>query len=153
VTAPPFPLADADPVGAATGWLVDHPDLTALLAALATGEGRQVGILNTPPFPRLRIADTNTDQRAFTGLAWQSLGIEVLGDPAWAPGGNKAALRRIAVATAETLDQMTREPNVGGCVFSLVTTGSLSWSPLAPGNQPRYVLNVTLWYRPAWEAS
>lgn len=154
MTAPSlFPLADADPVGAATGWLAGHQGLTDLLASLATGEGRQVGTLNAPPFPRLRITDTNADLREFRGPSWVSVGIDVLGDPSWAPAGNKAALRRIAVATAEALEQMTTQPAVGGCVFSLVTTGSLSWSPLAPGNQPRYVLTLTLWYRPAWEAS
>jgi hypothetical protein len=152
VTTPsPWALADADPVGAATGWLAGHQALTELLASLATGAGRQIGTINAPPYPRLRITDTNGDLGEFRGLSWVSLGIDVFGDLDGRPG--KAALRRLAIATAETLHQMTEQPAVGGCVFSQVTTNSISWAPLAPGNQPRYVLNTTLWSRPAWESS
>jgi hypothetical protein len=151
VTTPsPWDLVDADPVSAATGWLTAHQDLNAELAKLATGDGRQIGVVNAPPFPRLRIADSNTDLRDLRGLSWVSLTIDVLGDPSWAPAGNKAALRRLAIATAETLEQMTREPAVGGCVFTQVTADGIAWSPLAPVNQPRYVLTSTLWHHPAW---
>jgi hypothetical protein len=149
VTTPsPWDLADADPVGAATGWLAGHVDLTELLVEEATGSGRQVGVLNTPPYPRLRIADSNADLRDMRGLSWVSLTIDVLGDPDGRPG--KAALRRVAIATAETLGQLTEQESVGGCVFTQVTADGIAWAPLAPVNQPRYVLTSTLWHHPAW---
>lgn len=141
-------LADADPVGAATGWLAGHERLTALQAELATGEGRWVGVLNAPPFPRLRIADSNTDLRYLTGLMDVTLTIDVLGDLDGRPG--KAALRRFAVAVIEALDELTVHPRVGGVVFSRLTVSGPAWSPLPPTNQPRYVLTATMRARPAW---
>lgn len=141
-------LADADPVGAATGWLAGYQPLLDELDALATGEGRKVGVRNEPPFPRLRINDSNADLRTLRGLTWVSLTIDVLGDPAWAPDGNKGALRRLAVIVGETLAKMTEVPAVGGCTFTQVTADGIAWSPLAPVNQPRYVLTSTLWSHP-----
>lgn len=141
-------LADADPVGAATGWLAGHTRLIELHEQLATGEGRWVGTLNAPPFPRLRIADSNADLRAMTGLQDVTLSFDVLGDLDGRPG--KAALRRFAVATLEALAEITEQPHVGGCVFSRITPGGPYWSPLAPGSQPRYVVSATLRFRPRW---
>ncbi len=141
-------LADADPVGAVTGWLAGHPDLGVLQAAEATGAGRWVGVTNAPPFPRLRITDTGADLRALRGPSDVTLSVEVLGDLDGRPG--KAALRRFAVACVEALDEVTERPDVGGCVFSRMTVGGPYWSPLPPGNQPRYVFTATLRYRPSW---
>lgn len=149
-TPSPFVLAGADPVGAATGWLAGHVDLAAFRAPLSTGEGRWVSPRNEPPFPRLQVSDDNADLRQLRGLSWVSLTIGVLGDPAWAPDGNKAALRDLTMAVAETLGQMTEQPAVGGCVFTSVTADGIRWAPLAPVNQPRYVLTSTLWFHPVW---
>lgn len=150
-TPPPLTLHRADPVGAATGWLAGHPGLLELLEdpAWATGPGRKVGPRNAPPFPRLRIADSNADLRGLTGLGWVSLTIDVLGDPSWAPDGHKGRLRELAVATGEALGHMTGEVEVAGCVFTQVTADGIAWAPLAPVNQPRYVLTSTLWNKPA----
>jgi len=148
VTTPsPWELADADPVAAVTGWLAGHARLAALQSELRTGEGRWVGVLNAPPFPRLRIADTDADLRGLTGPQDVTLGIDVLGDPDGRPG--KAALRRLAVAVIEALDEITTVPHTGGCTFSRLTVGGPSWAPLPPGSQPRYLLRPTLRFRPA----
>ena len=149
-TPSPFELAGADPVGAATGWLAGHPALAELRGQLATGEGRWVGPRNAPPFPCLQVSDDNADLRNLRGLSWVSLTIGVLGDPAWAPDGNKAALRQLTIAVGETLAQLAEQPAVGGCVFTEVTVDGIRWAPLAPANQPRYVLTSTLWSHPAW---
>lgn len=149
-TPSPFPLAEADPVGAATGWLAGHQALMAEFDRLRTGEGRLVGPTNAPPFPRLQILDSNADLRDLRGLSWCSLTLAVLGDPSWAPLGNKGALRRLAVATAEVLGELVLQPAVAGCVFTSVSADGLAWSPLAPENQPRYVITSTLWSHPVW---
>lgn len=147
-TPSPWELADADPVGAATGWVAGHEHLAALQAELATGEGRWVGVGNAPPFPRVRITDTSADQLLLRGPSDVTLQLEWLGDPDGRPG--KAQLRRFAVATLEVLDQLTYAPAVSGVVFSrLVATGPY-WSPLPPNNQPRYVGSATLRSRPSF---
>jgi hypothetical protein len=153
VTTPtsPWELADADPVGGATGWLAGHADLAALQAELATGEGRWIGTYNAPPYPRLRITDTSADLMLFRGPQDVTLSIDVLGDIDGRPG--KAQLRRFAVAVIECLDQLTYVPEAGGCVFSLATVTGPYWSPLPPANQPRYVLSAQLRSRPVYRRS
>lgn len=146
-TPSPFPLADADPLGAATGWLAGHPDLAVELQANATAAGRQVGAVNEPPFPRLVLTETNCDLRQFTGLSWTSINVDVYGDPGGRHG--KAFLARLAIATAETLRQLREQPRVGGCVFTEVTANGGRWAPIAGTMQPRFVITATLWWRPA----
>lgn len=138
-------LADADPVGAAMGWLASGR-FADLLDSLRTGPGRQVGALNEPPFPRLQVAEANWDPRDFTGLSWMALRIDILGDPNGSTG--KAVLSRVAIAALEHLKAMREEPHVGGCTFTEVTGASLAWSPLPPTFQPRYVISPTLWFKP-----
>lgn len=148
---PPLTLHRADPVGAATGWLATHPGLLELLEAedWSPGPGHRVGPRNAPPFPRIRVGDSNADLRGFTGLSWCSLTLDILGDPSWAPDGHKGRLRELAVATAEALSQLTSQPSVAGVVFTQVTGDGIAWAPLAPESQPRYVLTSTLWNKPA----
>lgn len=140
--------ADADPVGAVTGWLAGHPDLVVEWRAIATGDGRFVGKVDAPPYPRLVIGDTDADQFGMRGLSEVRLTIAVLGDVDGRPG--VAALRRFAMQVAEVLDEITTVPAVAGCVFSRVQIAGPSWSPIPPNERPRYLLTPTLRSRPVW---
>jgi hypothetical protein len=143
-------LADADPVAGVVWWLTNHAPLNALLREVRTGDGAVVGSRNMPPYPRLRVLDIDAgDLGTFNGIVTCRFMIEALGDPDGTPG--KFRLRRIAVASAEALEQITREASVQHCVFTQVTAGGPNWAPLPPNDQPRYTYPCTTVSHPAWD--
>jgi hypothetical protein len=143
-------LADADPVAAVVWWLANHTRLNELLRETPTGDGPVVGSRNAPPYPRLRVLDIDAgDLGTFNGLVTARFMIEALGDTDGTPG--KFRLRRIAVAAAEALNEITEQESVQHCVFSLFTAGGPNWAPLPPNDQPRYLFPCTTRSRPAWD--
>lgn len=145
-------LAEADPVAAVVWWLQNHTPLNELLREHSTGDGPVIGSRNEPPFPRLVVVDAMPGTLGtFNGRIRTGLSIEAMGDPDGTPG--KGALWKIAVASAEALEQMTREPEVRGCVFSVVNADLPWWMPLPPVDQPRYRYTATLTSHPAWPST
>jgi hypothetical protein len=137
-------LADLDPVAAVVFWLREgYQPLVDRLAASATGEGPQVGAVDVPPYPRLRIDDVNVSLRDVRHLVAVDLRIEVLGElVTGAPG--KPELSRLAVATVEALTALCEQPAVRGVTFTGILNPTTGHSALATG-QERYLVNCTLY--------
>jgi hypothetical protein len=152
VSAPTYTwaLADNDPVAAVLSWLRSHQPLMDRFDALRTGEGDQVGGVNTPPFPRIVVDDPpGADMRYVRHLVNLNLSIQVLADVDGNP--SLGDLWPLATGVVEALRDLTEQPAVGDCTFVLLDNPTVGHSTL-PIGQERYLVNATLWWHPAFPA-
>lgn len=136
-------VAGTDILAEVIAFLGAHAGLSAAL-----GSGRVAGLLNTPPYPLLRVlARSGGSDGELMWLRSAEIQLEALGDQAGAPGS--AALRRILDTALYALTELPlRAPAPGQAVVTAVMPAvPANESPLA-NHQPRWYASRLIHYHP-----
>ncbi|MEW9530760.1 hypothetical protein [Microbispora sp. NPDC049125] len=136
-------LARAHPLARVLAWLSSHPAVTAALG----GPGR-VGLYNEPPYPRLRVVDTNAGtDRDLRWLIAPEIQIEAYGDLDGTPG--KAALNFILYTALGALKELPEQAAAPGEPVITHVMSSRGGGPVPePTGQQRYVAAVLVYAHP-----
>ncbi|MFF4777523.1 hypothetical protein ACFY05_32170 [Microtetraspora fusca] len=135
-------LARADPLPRVITWLGAHPLMVAELGGVD-----RVGLVNKPPYPRIRITDPPGDDRDLRWLLAPVVQIEAYGDLDGSPG--KAQLRWLLYLALGVLKELPEQetPAAGPVITEVESLLGGSWQP-EPNGQPRYLAQVRVYCHP-----